>query len=44
MSLFKPIILALFLILATSLYDRNSAVVQLTAKDFNQVKTGIWLV
>jgi protein disulfide-isomerase A6 len=26
------------------MYDSNSAVVQLTAKDFNKVKTGIWLV
>jgi protein disulfide-isomerase A6 len=44
MTLFKTVLLAFMIILAFSLYDRNSPVVQLTAKDFNQVKTGIWLV
>lgn len=43
-TLFKTFLLAFMVVTAMSLYDRNSPVVQLTAKDFNQVKTGIWLV
>ena len=44
MTLSKAIVLGLVIVLVSSMYDSNSAVVQLTAKDFNKVKTGIWLV
>ena len=44
MTLFKTVLLAFMVVSAFSLYDKNSPVIQLTAKDFNQVKTGIWLV
>jgi protein disulfide-isomerase A6 len=44
MTLYKTVLLAFMVISAFSLYDKSSPVVQLTAKDFNQVKSGIWLV
>lgn len=44
MTLFKPLLLTLLVISTLSVYNKNSAVVQLTSKDFSQVKTGIWLV
>lgn len=42
----KPsiILLLAMVVLATSLYDRYSAVRSLTTADFSQVKKGIWLV
>lgn len=45
MSIPKLILLiGLMIVLSTSLYSRSSPVVQLTAKDFDQVNKGIWLV
>jgi thiol-disulfide isomerase/thioredoxin len=44
MTLFRTLILGVLIVIATSTYDKTSPVVQLTAKDFNQVKSGIWLV
>jgi hypothetical protein len=38
------LLFALLIVNAFSLYDRFSAVKQLTASDFSQVKKGIWLV
>jgi protein disulfide-isomerase A6 len=38
------LILAILFVSSYSLYDRFSAVKQLTASDFSQVKKGIWLV
>jgi protein disulfide-isomerase A6 len=37
-------ILALLIVSSFALYDRFSAIKQLTASDFSQVKKGIWLV
>lgn len=37
-------ILAILIVSSYALYDRFSAVKQLTASDFSQVKKGIWLV
>jgi protein disulfide-isomerase A6 len=37
-------ILALLIVSSFTLYDRFSAIKQLTASDFSQVKKGIWLV
>lgn len=41
---FKPLLLALFIVASLAMYDGNTPVVKLTAKDFNKVKEGIWLV
>lgn len=45
MSIQKALLLiGVMIVLSTSLYTRSSPVVQLTAKDFDQVNKGIWLV
>jgi len=45
MSIQKAVLLVgLMIVLSTSLYTKTSSVVQLTAKDFDQVNKGIWLV
>ena len=38
------LVLAILIVSSYALYDRFSAVKQLTASDFSQVKKGIWLV
>ncbi len=44
MSLLKSLILGLMITLAFSMYEGNTAVVNLKANDFDQVNKGIWLV
>ncbi len=40
----KALILGFLIVVSMSMYDGNTPVVKLTSKDFNKVKTGIWLV
>jgi hypothetical protein len=44
MTLFKAILLTILLSLSVSMYDGNTPVVTLKAKDFDRVNKGIWLV
>jgi hypothetical protein len=44
MSVLKCVILTLFVSMTLTMYDRNTPVTVLKAKDFDRVNKGIWLV
>lgn len=44
MTLFKAIFLCILVSLSICMYDGNTPVITLKAKDFDRVNKGIWLV